>query len=76
MPMFEPAMILSGMDRMDETLRCWYCAQVIGLYEPMVVFAEGEWHETSLSREQHEAPVGDCYHRACFREYRRGWLDG
>ena len=51
---------------MDEALRCIWCKRVIGVYEPMVVHAEGEARETSVLREDGE-PVGDCYHRSCFR---------
>ena len=48
-------------------MRCLWCRQVIGTYEPMVVHAEGEARETSVVREESE-PIGDCYHRECFRE--------
>jgi hypothetical protein len=49
---------------------------VIGVYEPMVVLADGESRETSLLNEQPEGPVGNCYHRACFHEvHGQGRLD-
>jgi len=41
---------------------------VIGVYEPIVVLAEGDSRETSLLNEPREQPLGDCYHRACFHE--------
>ena len=58
---------------MDEVLRCIWCKQVIGTYEPIVIHAEGEARETSLIREQPE-PIGDCYHRDCFRDA-YGWAE-
>ncbi len=56
---------------MDERLRCRWCSDVIGVYEPMVVHAEGESRETSLLNEQPDGPIGDCYHRPCFYQARR-----
>ena len=53
---------------MEEQLRCRRCRDVIGVYEPMVVLAEGEARETSVLNEALEGPLGDCYHRRCFDE--------
>jgi hypothetical protein len=55
---------------MQERLRCRHCHDVIGVYEPIVIHAEGEWREASLLSEQVEPPLGECYHRACFDETR------
>ena len=46
---------------------------MIGSFEPIVVFAEAEVRETSLLLERARtgnsgAPIGACYHRACYRE--------
>ena len=49
---------------MKEQLRCRRCRDVIGVYEPMVVLAEGEARETSVLDEELQGPLGDCYHRS------------
>jgi hypothetical protein len=54
---------------MSAPLRCRYCRDVIGTYEPMIVLTDGQKREASPARESH--PAGDCYHRACF-EHARG----
>ncbi len=52
---------------MDRTLRCHQCGDVIGVYEPMIVLADGQARNTSRATEQdNREPVGECYHRACF----------
>jgi hypothetical protein len=51
---------------MDERLRCRRCEDVIGVYEPMIVEADGTHRETSLLKEPD--PEGECFHRACFLE--------
>jgi len=53
---------------MDEPRRCLWCNHVIGVYEPMVVCTEGERYETSLLRELPHGPIGDIYHRGCYRQ--------
>jgi hypothetical protein len=52
-----------------ERTACRRCKDVIGVYEPMVVLADGHTRETSAAREP-EAFASDheCYHRVCFEE--------
>jgi hypothetical protein len=60
---------------MSTPIRCRHCRDVIGIYEPMVVVAEGQKRETSLAQDPH--PAGDCYHRTCFEHvHRKAPLDG
>ena len=52
-----------------ERMACHRCKDVIGVYEPMVVLADGRVRETSLAREPGvRASDHECYHRACFDE--------
>lgn len=56
---------------MEEPLRCDFCGDVIGVYEPMVVVTAGRPRSTSLlierSREDDppEPPV-QMFHHSCF----------
>jgi hypothetical protein len=48
-------------------LRCDHCGQVIGVYEPATLLAEGTARETSLAAEPSLAShPGRHYHRSCF----------
>jgi hypothetical protein len=48
------------------TVRCKLCEDVIGVYEPMAVLAEGQIRVTSRSAEgEGWTPLGECYHRDC-----------
>lgn len=52
---------------MISKLRCHHCDDVIGVYEPMVVLADGQTRNTSRAAEQDTGrPVGECYHHACY----------
>lgn len=52
---------------MNRTLRCQHCDDVIGAYEPMIVVTNGEARHTSRAAEKDTAaPVGECYHHACY----------
>ncbi|HEY7932509.1 MAG TPA: hypothetical protein VID48_01680 [Solirubrobacteraceae bacterium] len=52
---------------MNRTLRCQYCKDVIGVYEPMIVRADGEARKTSRATEpDNTGPIGQCYHDACY----------
>jgi len=51
---------------MSDRVKCWHCGDVIGVYEPMIVLAEGEPRKTSRLREPDA--VGDRYHDACYVE--------
>ncbi|MGO9489019.1 MAG: hypothetical protein ACLQBB_08360 [Solirubrobacteraceae bacterium] len=53
---------------MDDPPRCRVCGDPIGMYEPLVVLAEGETRETSRLEEPGGRPAGDLYHRSCFLE--------
>jgi hypothetical protein len=54
---------------MDRTLRCHHCQDVIGVYEPMIVLADGQARGTSRAAEQDNGPpVGECYHHACYTQ--------
>jgi GrpB-like predicted nucleotidyltransferase (UPF0157 family) len=57
----------------EERLRCRRRADVLDPYEPIVVLAEVERRETSLSNERSERPAGGCYRRACIQE--TSWHD-
>jgi hypothetical protein len=51
---------------MYERLRCLWCNDVIGVYEPIVVDADGEARQSGLLREDWEEVAESCYHRDCF----------
>jgi hypothetical protein len=51
----------------DEKLRCAYCGEVIGAYEPLVALLDGRARSTSKMAEAADGgPLGECYHRACY----------
>lgn len=56
---------------MGEPMRCGHCGDVIGVYEPLVLLADGEPRTTSAAAEPQigDAP-GLLFHRACFAESR------
>jgi len=48
-------------------LRCGLCADVIGVYEPLITLADGQPRMTSRAAEAHAAEHREpCFHRACF----------
>lgn len=48
-------------------LACDYCAEVIGVYEPLVVVIDGEARETSRAAEPSVgAEPCELYHRTCY----------
>lgn len=50
-------------------VRCDHCADVIGVYEPMVAVFEGEARETSRAAEPAiGAQAAERYHRSCYLE--------
>lgn len=50
-----------------EPLRCKRCGEVIGVYEPMVVYAKGLARTTSRAAEPDlEAVAAAHYHRDCY----------
>jgi hypothetical protein len=53
-----------------ERLRCVHCGEVIGVHEPIVVLAEGQWRDTSVLNEL-EGVLGDCYYDVYFCEAER-----
>ena len=53
---------------MNEMLRCHHCGEVIGVYEPLVVYVDGRSRETSRAREPHAGGDGEpVFHSACAR---------
>lgn len=50
-------------------LRCRYCNDVIGVYEPIVRIDDGDRQVTSLASEPwlHTAQV-PCYHHSCYEQ--------
>jgi hypothetical protein len=59
---------------MSEWVRCHWCGERIGVYEPLIVVDEGrEPRETSLARERDPGRSdGRCYHLACFAREQSG----
>jgi hypothetical protein len=52
---------------MNRTPRCRHCEDVIGVYEPMVVLADGRARRTSRAAEQDLGEhMDECYHHACY----------
>ncbi len=52
---------------MSRTWRCTHCDDVIGVYEPMIVLANGQARYSSRFEEQDDGrEVGECYHRDCY----------
>jgi hypothetical protein len=61
-----PAEHLVAGGRMNRTARCQQCDDVIGVYEPMIVFNDKRARGSSRAAEQAAGgPVGDCYHHLC-----------
>jgi hypothetical protein len=59
----------AGGIAIDRTLRCHHCGDVIGVYEPMIMLADGQARNTSRATEPlGREPVGECYHRACYSQ--------
>lgn len=49
-------------------LRCDLCADVIGVYEPLIALVDGQVVETSLAARQDAGLLGEgYYHRACYQ---------
>jgi hypothetical protein len=56
---------------MSTTPRCRHCEDVIGVYEPMIVYADGRARRTSRAVERDVGEhMGECYHYACYLEAR------
>jgi hypothetical protein len=53
---------------MNNTPRCSHCNDVIGVYEPMVVLAEGRANTTSRALERDAGYAEPCYHRDCYAQ--------
>ncbi|MBV9197559.1 MAG: hypothetical protein JO168_25785 [Solirubrobacterales bacterium] len=54
---------------MTPRFRCNHCADVIGVYEPLVVVVGGEPRETSRAAEPAvRFEPGEHYHRECYLE--------
>jgi hypothetical protein len=52
---------------MNIPLRCAYCDDVIGVYEPLIALVDGQPHETSRAVGRDTgAPSEACYHRGCY----------
>ena len=61
-----------------ETFRCEWCGDVIGVYEPMIISADGKIRQTSrlIEGSRDGGPLGgearlrrgDRYHEACFEQ--------
>ncbi len=50
-----------------QTVRCHVCAEVIGVYEPLIALLHGQPLETSrAAREGVGAYNEECFHRACY----------
>ena len=50
----------------DERLRCAFCGDVIGVYEPLVLVEGGDVRETSLAADPEAASADATYlHGAC-----------
>ncbi len=50
-----------------ESLRCKICAEVIGVYEPLIALLQGQPHETSRAAREGVGAFGEaCFHRACY----------
>jgi len=56
---------------MSEPLPCARCGEMIGVYEPLVTFVDGQALTTSRLAQPHAAWLAErCYHRSCFEELR------
>lgn len=54
---------------MRRTPRCRHCEEVIGVYEPLVVLADGRVRRTSRAAERDVGElVGEFYHDACYAQ--------
>lgn len=48
-------------------VRCKRCGEVVGVYEPMIVVADGDAHRTSLAASGRAAvEAAECYYAACY----------
>jgi hypothetical protein len=53
---------------MGGILRCEYCGDVIGVYEPLILRTDNDARETSIAAEPdaRSEPSG-CHHRLCYQ---------
>jgi hypothetical protein len=52
-----------------QPMRCRYCGDVVGVYEPLVLLAGDQARTTSAAAEPHiRGEAGDRFHRACYME--------
>lgn len=50
-------------------MTCSHCAEVVGVYEPIVAVLDGQARETSRAMEPAiGSGDGELYHRACYHE--------
>ena len=64
-------------DLVPAPLRCARCRDVIGVYEPVVVWASGAARETSRAAEPDlGGPRVECYHRSCHAAQAREAAEG
>jgi hypothetical protein len=55
--------------------RCDLCAEVIGVYEPLIVLVDGQAIETSRAANRTVTALGEeCYHRGCYARRHDGDL--
>ena len=56
----------SSHEHVSEQVRCAYCADVIGVYEPLVANGDERARETSIAAEPELFPTPAAYHRFCY----------
>ena len=54
--------------QLSDIMRCDHCGEVIGVYEPVVVVADGETLQTSCAADPElvSRELDQRYHRACY----------
>jgi hypothetical protein len=54
---------------MRDELRCRHCGDLIGVYEPLIMLADGRAQETSRLAHPHPLSAAElCFHRGCYPE--------
>ena len=53
---------------MRDQTRCRQCGDLIGVYEPLIVLADGHPRETSRAAYPNAGDSVQCFHRHCYEE--------
>ena len=53
---------------MRDQIRCRQCGDLIGVYEPLILLADGHPQETSRAAHPNPGDASQLFHRQCYEE--------